>query len=97
MESGFESYLKGEKLKASTVAQHLRNTGYFTGWLEKEGLDITQATHKEILDFVDRQREENRSIGHINRTLLSLRYYSAARSVGVRATVRHQGFGEIFC
>ncbi len=75
MESGFEGYLKNEKLKVSTVEQHLRNTGYFLSWLEKEGLAITQTTHKEILDFVDRQRDNNSSINHINRILLSLRYY----------------------
>lgn len=77
MESGFESYLKGEKLKAPTIAQHIRNTGYFLSWLEKEGLAITQTTHREILDFIDKKRGENRSIGHINKILLSLRYYFA--------------------
>jgi len=75
MESGFDAYLKGEKLKASTVEQHVRNTGYFLSWLEKEGSTLTQATHGEILDFIDHLRVENRSIGHINRILLSLRYY----------------------
>jgi len=55
--------------------QHIRNTGYFLSWVEKEGLAVTQATHREILDFVDRQRDGGSSINHINRVLLSLRYY----------------------
>ncbi|MFC7526850.1 tyrosine-type recombinase/integrase [Parapedobacter sp. GCM10030251] len=71
----FETYLVSEKLKVATISQHVRNAGYFTRWLEKEGLALSQTTHREILDFIDRQREENRSIGHINRILLSLRYY----------------------
>lgn len=75
MEPGFEAYLKNEKLKAATIEQYVRNTGHFLSWLEKEGLALSQTTHGEILDFIDRQREENRSIGHINRALLSLRYY----------------------
>ena len=71
----FETYLKSEKLKASTVTQHIRNTGYFLSWLEKEGLSVTQTTHKEVLDFIDQKKDENNSISHINRVLLSLRYY----------------------
>lgn len=73
----FETYLASEKLKAATVSQHVRNAGYFLAWLEKEGLDIRQATHHEVLDFTDALRREGSSINQANRVLLSLRYYFA--------------------
>ncbi|MFC7526258.1 tyrosine-type recombinase/integrase [Parapedobacter sp. GCM10030251] len=73
----FETYLQGEKQKAATVSQHVRNAGYFLAWLEREGHTLQQATHHEVLDFTDALRREGSSVNQTNRVLLSLRYYFA--------------------
>jgi integrase/recombinase XerD len=74
---GFESYLKGEKLKESTIVQHVLYVGYFQLWLDKESLTLQQITQKEVLDFVDEQKQNGRSTNQLNRILLSLRYWFA--------------------
>jgi integrase/recombinase XerD len=71
----FEAYLKGEKLKESTIAQHVLYVGYFQLWFDSEALTLQQITQKEILDFIDHQKTEGRSVNQLNRILLSLRYW----------------------
>src|SRR5690606_29952561 len=71
----FESYLKGEKLKESTISQHVLYVGYFQLWLDSEALTLQQITQKEVLDFIDHQKTEGRSVNQLNRILLSLRYW----------------------
>lgn len=72
---GFESYLKGEKLKDTTIAQHVLYAGYFQLWLDSEAITLQQTGQKEVLDFVDDQKQKGRSINQLNRILLSLRYW----------------------
>lgn len=74
---GFESYLKAEKLKDTTIEQHILYVGYFQLWLDKESLTLQQITQKEVLDFIDHQKTEGRSVNQLNRILLSLRYWFA--------------------
>ena len=71
----FEAYLKGEKLKESTIAQHVLYVGYFQLWSVKEGLTLQQTSQKDVLDFIDHQKTEGRSVNQLNRILLSLRYW----------------------
>ncbi|WP_333888887.1 tyrosine-type recombinase/integrase [Sphingobacterium siyangense] len=71
----FEAYLKGEKLKESTISQHVLYVGYFQLWFDSEALTLQQITQKEVLDFIDHQKSEGRSINQLNRILLSLRYW----------------------
>src|SRR5690606_7793665 len=73
----FEAYLKGEKLKESTIVQHVLYVGYFQLWLDKEALTLQQITQKEVLDFIDDQKQKGRSVNQLNRILLSLRYWFA--------------------
>ncbi|WP_343321606.1 tyrosine-type recombinase/integrase [Sphingobacterium multivorum] len=71
----FEAYLKGEKLKESTIAQHVLYVGYFQLWSDKEGLTLQQTSQREVLDFIGHQKTEGRSVNQLNRILLSLRYW----------------------
>lgn len=73
----FEAYLKGEKLKESTIAQHVLYVGYFQLWFDSEALTLQQITQKDVLDFIDHQKTEDRSVNQLNRILLSLRYWFA--------------------
>jgi len=75
MENGFEAYLKREKLKESTIEQHVLYVGYFQLWLDSEAITLQQLGQKEVLDFVDHQKQKGRSINQLNRILLSLRYW----------------------
>lgn len=71
----FENYLKGEKLKESTISQHVLYVGYFQLWFDSEALTLQQVSQKEVLDFIDHQKAEGRSVNQLNRILLSLRYW----------------------
>ncbi len=73
----FEAYLKGEKLKESTISQHVLYVGYFQLWFDSEALTLQQITQKDVLDFIDHQKTEGRSVNQLNRILLSLRYWFA--------------------
>ena len=73
--TSFEEYLAGEGLKTETAGQHAKHVRYLLSWLAEVSLDTGQLTYREILDFVDAQSSAGRSINHINRMLVSLRYY----------------------
>lgn len=73
----FEGYLRGEKLKESTISQHARHAGYFRLWLDSEAITLQQAGPREVLDFIDDQRQHGRGTNQLNRILLSLRYWFA--------------------
>ena len=82
--TSFEAYMTAEGLKPGTAGQHEKHTRCFLVWVTEAGHTLDQITYPEILDFIDAQRLKGRSINHINRMLVSLRYY-------FRYLVRHQG------
>ncbi|MBB5649189.1 tyrosine-type recombinase/integrase [Pedobacter cryoconitis] len=71
----FEEYLQQRGLKPVTVYQHRKYTSYFLAWLTGESLSLEQVSFKEILDYADQQKQENKGIGLVNRMLLAIRYY----------------------
>lgn len=73
--SRFEEYLGEMGFKPGTVYQHRKYASYFLAWTADKSLALEQITYTEILDFADHLKQENRSIGHINRVLLGVRYY----------------------
>ena len=75
MEKDFESYLKAEKLKDTTIVQHVRQVRYFLCWLADSYLLMAEVGQPEILRYVDCLWGEGRTAGQINRALLSLRYW----------------------
>lgn len=77
MENGFEAYLKGEKLKDTTIEQHVRQVRYFLCWLADSYLLLVEVGQPEILRYVDSLWGEGRTANQVNRALLSLRYWFA--------------------
>jgi len=80
----FEEYLISEGLKPDTAGQHEKHARCFLAWVTEAGLAPEQITYREILDFVDAQRLKGRSVNHLNRMLVSLRYY-------FRHGIKHSG------
>jgi integrase/recombinase XerD len=73
--SRFEDYLKDQGFKPDTVYQHRKHVSRFLAWTVEESLGLVQITYSDILDYADHLKQEYSSIGHINRVLLSVRYY----------------------
>jgi integrase/recombinase XerD len=71
----FEHYLKEEGMKPSTIAQHCSHVIGFKVWMKEESLAITEVSYSELLDYADQLQKEGSSTGHVNRVLLSVRYY----------------------
>jgi site-specific recombinase XerC len=71
----FKSYLQQEHYSTDYIRQNRNYAGIFLEWTEKESLAAGQVTHADVLEFVDRIRQENYSIRLINQMMRSLRYY----------------------
>jgi integrase/recombinase XerD len=75
MNKTFEAYLEELYFKTHTVQLHRNYASYFLAHLAEASLALEQVTFTEILDFVDRLKQEGKSVNLINRMLLAIRYY----------------------
>ncbi len=71
----FEEYLKQNKLRASTIKNHLEDIQRFKKWSEKENINYRNTNYNELLKYI--QAAQNRGVGKssINIHLNSINKY----------------------
>jgi len=83
----FNEYLHKENLALKTIKEHIQNVVNFKNWSEKQILDPNQINYRELLEYV--QAEKQRKLNHhtINIKLNSItKYYDYLIEQGIRAT-----------
>jgi integrase/recombinase XerD len=71
----FKTFLKEKGMAPATIYQHDRYIGEFLRWLNEEGITPGECTYNDLLSWIDELKKGGQSTGHINRKLLSLRYW----------------------
>jgi site-specific recombinase XerD len=72
----FKTYLEQQRYRPVTVAEHLRNAGYFLQWLEAAQLDDAgNVEYKHLLEYVQHERQRGIDVATINLRLGSIRRY----------------------
>lgn len=69
----FKTSLERKSYKNSTIRQHVRNVVSYVSYLSNNGIDVTDAKHSDVADYIGTQR--HRSPAYQNRILCSIRYY----------------------
>jgi integrase/recombinase XerD len=81
----FEEYLQKENLAKRTIKEHLQNIKHFKNWSKSEALEAAQLNYREILGYL--QNEKQRKLNHhtINIKLNTIsKYYDCLISEGIR-------------
>ena len=81
----FKEYLEQENLAIKTIKEHLQNIQNFKGWNKVEALDFNQLNYRELLGYV--QNEKQRKLNHhtINIKLNTItKYYDYLINEGIR-------------
>lgn len=83
--SNFESYLRQQKLKTTTIRGHLQDIGRFKKWCKTKHIDHAQTTYNQLLEFIRDARSRNLSRASINIHLNSIsKYYDYLVKQGIR-------------
>ncbi len=94
----FTTYLQQKRYRASTIRQHIQNTGYFLQWIESNGLpDIENLQYNDILSYVQQEQQRGKDVATINLRITSIsKYFNYLQSEGAvsrnpAATLRIKG------
>lgn len=83
--SNFETYLRQQKLKTTTIRGHLQDIGRFKKWCKTKHIDHSQTTYNQLLEFIRDARSRNLSRASINIHLNSIsKYYDYLVKQGIR-------------
>jgi len=82
----FEKYLQQQELAESSIKGHLQNLTYFKSWSKEQVLDPDQINYRELLGYVQEEKQRNLARHTINIKLGSItKYYDYLVNQGVRA------------
>ena len=74
----YENYLsKVKQASNNTVSSYMRDIRQFSDWLQKEGIEVIDATQLNISDYLRHLEESGKSSSTISRTLASLKNFYA--------------------
>ena len=83
----FASYLREQRLKASTIMGHLQDLARFKKWSQGKNICPDKATYKELLHFIQESQQRGVRNSSINIHLRSIdKYYDYLTESGVRAS-----------
>jgi integrase/recombinase XerD len=71
----FRQYLERKGYAPNTIRQYINYAGLFLEWIHQEELQADHVRYNDLLVFIHQLKEKNLSTSHINRVLLSIRYY----------------------
>ena len=72
----YENYLsKVKRASSNTIASYMRDIRQFSDWLQKEGIEVIDATQLNISDYLRHLEESGKSSSTISRTLASLKNF----------------------
>ncbi|HWK05696.1 MAG TPA: site-specific integrase [Puia sp.] len=96
----FNTYLRGKKMKASTIREHLNNVKRFMDWLSQENYgDAAQVQYADLLAYIQQEKQKELDPATINLRLTSISHYyeylknddqvdkNPARTLRVKGTV----------
>lgn len=81
--AGYETWLAQEKKAAeNTLSSYIRDVRQFSGWLEGEGLSLTQVTQADIKRYAQYMEKKGKSNATVVRSVASLKsFYSYMLSI----------------
>lgn len=81
----FKEYLQQRSFRQSTINGHLQNVGYFTQWLESNGLyGAENITYNDLLGYVQYEREKQIETATLNLRLTSVsKYFDCLKEQGI--------------
>lgn len=71
----FKSYLIEKGLTQRSIKRKQREIIHYLEWVEDQGLLITQTTYQDLLRFIEKWQEEEKSVHQINRCLQAISDY----------------------
>lgn len=81
----FETYLKQQELAVSSIKGHLQNITNFKNWSSLQTLDPNQMNYRELLGYVQEEKQRNLANQTINIKLGSItKYYDYLIEEGIR-------------
>jgi integrase/recombinase XerD len=71
----FKTHLKSQHLNDNTIRQKSNYAGFYLNWIESERLQTENTRYNDLLNFIDYCYQEDKTKGHINTILRSIRDY----------------------
>ena len=96
----YKGYLYGQGFSHSTIKGYMRDLGYYESWALRYGVEVPYTSHKDLLSFIQRLKNQGTSQVTIYKYLNSLRhYFSYLQSIGQVAanpidTIQLQGINK---
>jgi len=76
MTEKFKDYLQQRRYMESTINGHLQNVGYFTQWIEANGLhEAENVQYNDLLNYVQYEQKRNKDVSTINLRISSISKY----------------------